>query len=296
MNHYYRKVLSFLDQYGITDAVISNGANHPKLKFSYHGTKHSLTLQGSKSAHETNILAMKKQDIRRLIGNHSDQLPSHEKRKLEDMMPEPFNNIPGLNNIKPIIQLDKSASIGRVACYYNSKTNTYNLRFAIPPNILVESGLLSNPYQIKITSEYDYEICKGRNGKRIKDDGRVSIQLKGNITAFGASKAEFVCVDGVILVHLPKENRVEISPEKSELMKLVNHERKPKELKIIQVIEPVTQIIPEKQSLTVLQPLINATYIKKILDQVKEIEKSTSYRILRTKDSDNLVFIAPRIE
>lgn len=198
---------------------------------------------------------MKKQDIRRELGNPPENIRSYEKRKLEDMITQPtaqpFN---GLVLAKPNIvttTAKQPVSHGSVACYKNG--SNYSVRFCIPTDILTESKLVGNQYKIKSTSQYDWEIFAATKGKKLNQNGFASFIIKDNYTQFGASSAEFICVDGTILVHLNKEN-------------------------------------------IKLPYIIDINYIKKVLDQIRNIEKTTPYRLMKTKEEGKWTFSAPRIE
>ena len=124
-----------------------------------------------------------------------------------------------------------------------------------------------------------------------------------NYTQFGASSAEFICVDGTILVHLNKENIKLIDLDKSTQLKKARSFQG-KENKIKEVTEVNATLLPwaaltPTSTLEVknnLPNIIDINYIKKVLDQIRNIEKTTPYRLMKTKEEGKWTFSAPRIE
>src|SRR6266851_4034938 len=90
-NPYHRAVVRYLREEYSVDPVLHGGTNHPYVTFPYGGRVHRVTLHNSSA--ETDILAIKIADIRRVLGSPPPKA-INVKRKLEEMMPEPFNPIP----------------------------------------------------------------------------------------------------------------------------------------------------------------------------------------------------------
>ena len=72
MTHFMKYHGGILDYrrktYGVDDALIFNGAKHPRVRFTYAGKTLSLTVQSAHSNLGRSTLEMKKRDIRKLLG------------------------------------------------------------------------------------------------------------------------------------------------------------------------------------------------------------------------------------
>lgn len=312
MIEYHRKIIDFIKKtYGIrrTDIDYVSGSKHPRIEFNYGGMRRIVVLHHNEK-HDDAFYG-KRQEIIRYLGKPSTIIESKPKRSLDEMtaelQPQLFNPLP--------LSPPKSEEIGGVALYRQTAT-TKSLRFKIPETILKK--FTHRHFRIKSIGKYNWEIIPSIDGHMLNATNQViSINPAdyGDLSIFGMSNAEYLYIDGTILVALNPTSIKLINPIYAERAKLsrravgVPAAQQPRPVKpqsAAQQPRPVVGPPPvepqprpiEPQSAAAPQPTAHFTseHMHQVLEQVREIERNTPYRLRRIDESGKLIFVAPRIE
>jgi hypothetical protein len=214
---YHSEVLSYLTTiYGVTDAeIIHRGSAHPKLLFTWADKRCHVTLQRDQ-ADNPNLVHMKCQDLRRLLGEPPVQLPTL-KRSLDQMTAELQAKAPptqpGLPfDPAPVFppKLDGKIHAGVVMgyiCRYKSR-----LKFQVPPKLAQQ--MKGQALRIERMSHDSWRLLPfGPESKRQQPQIRLHFKvwefeahkplaLYEKLPLFGPSPAEYLLVNGELLVRL----------------------------------------------------------------------------------------------
>jgi len=211
-SEYRRGIERYLrDTYGVTAIESLPGTNHARLAFEYGGERRVLTLHRNQERTSTNILTMKKQDIRRLLGP-----PLVVEREIEMKTTPTVSAIytPGLNAQRAAVSLAtrEKWTVG-IALYRNGSSGS--LRFLLSLDLVNAFG--PGKCVVEPLGPEDWKIVKSEMGIEPRKwigskDSVVTHTLVpiGNVEPFGRTEAEATIVDGVILVHLPVEGRAKM--------------------------------------------------------------------------------------
>ena len=219
---YRNRVVEYLESgYGVNDtAVYNTDGGHRRLRFTYRGVPHTLTLHDSRDKLSGNALSMKLQDIRRELGDPPPKLAALPKRKLEDMMP-----LTTLGEVAPTL-----AALAPAAAEQPVRADTYAGKVSLlPPTqpgqkprlvIIIPADLYhafnyTGGLTIRRLDDETYEIEPRRGFKSPRFSRTSSIEYPFSVVSkkavnplipfkpYGASPAEMVLVDGNILVTVP---------------------------------------------------------------------------------------------
>lgn len=271
---YRRAVLELLrTDYGVTDATIEPGGNHPKCRFTYGGTERVLTLNVNGTGNFAGAFNLKRQDVRRLLGEPVAQ-PVKLKRTLEEMM--------------PILEARKLESpIARESERYDLKASFYvykdekRLRFFLPPELLkifpVGVGV-----EVSRIDASTWQLLPDPHRARPRVSDKRDFQVLGHelivgLEPFVSSPAHGVMIDGIFLVDVPVETR-----------------RPPP--------RPTARPLPEREAVASRPPAESTAghapdeaYLRNALAAVRRVEAETAYRLVKSKETGAWMFVA-RIE
>lgn len=199
-NPYHRAVIRHLRERYDVHPKVHHGGKHLSLAFDYDGRPRRLTLSVSPS--DGNTLRVKLRDIRRELG------PPMEKT----MIGAPFNQIPlhtiTAHNSRPTPS--EASARGSVACYASNKCLSFSFPTEIKDCLDVTKG---------------YGVTRHGDGWEIRPGGNCTVRpnmtkTRWKITAsaassglspagwFDATTADYLAVDGVLLVSLVGPPRV----------------------------------------------------------------------------------------
>jgi hypothetical protein len=210
MNPYHRAVRRWLrNEYGVSPKV-QYGTNHPYLTFDYGGRARRVTLHND--SRETNVLAMKKRDIRRELGTPPERTTPPQ-RRMEDMMPELAHDVGHHVEVTAVSIPSNDKPNAKVALYHGEGDKGYRVKIMIRDDAVVKKfgGTLS-------TQRLDDETwvvrpsttARAKFRREGKEWQTVTAMMPGEHALFGASPAEAVEIDGTITVHCPIATRVKL--------------------------------------------------------------------------------------
>lgn len=271
IREYRGEVLAYLrDAYGVTNAEITPGGSHPKLRFTYGGRPHVLTMNNT--VQSSTAVAMKKQDIRRELGAEPE-LP--EQRK---------------TNMNSVVNIDSKASRPRSVDVRVSRTRAY-LEVTIPdaarglvgwgPDVrLCVEPMGSDMWSVRLGARGTRGLSSLiTNGPRTFARFRAPMELFRGLPLFGASPAEAVASDGNRIVALrgPTVPLRQISRKKRSDAAVDDAPPVPLEAAAEEIPATAPAIDPEA-----------------CLRMIQAIESSGPYRLVKLADG-GWVFRAPTI-
>lgn len=308
INPIVREVRRFLrDEYGVTETELSQGGGgHPRLAFDYGGTPHKITLPNP--GHDRGLAgSFKFQDIRRLLGPPTRSVAQHEKRRLDDMMPEPV-----AIEARPMGTLGEAARIvnkpDAIGAHPRTADKVYRGSLAVyitpsaPDRTRLKVNICNDLYTafshtgalriIRVDADtFQIEPYSGAGRKtpcfhREGNGWGFAIEKLVPVEegAYGASPAEMILVDGSIVARVL---------ERRPAGKPVPRRTKP-------VAEtPPTPTVKVNPVLAAPPPSIHLeTEMRNALATIRRVEAATPYRLIRVKDDEggHWAFSAPRIE
>lgn len=277
----HREVLRYLrEDYGVADAALANGTNHPRIEFTYAGERRTLTVHGPGDNHRSlggnNLIHMKKQDIRRLLGPPPERATVDNKRKLEDMMP-PFNAPRIVSSTGPV-EPAQDIYHGHAAVYTNGP-----MRFFVPTALaetFFDVGMRAAPFgdcTWKISRD---PLSKNHVSRRLCRAGEHELNAPVSTETFGISPVEYYRNgDDDILAYVPLATRM-------PLKKVKLHARG--------AVEAPTAA-PQSASAPVpaMQQLGSETdHMRECLAIIRRVEADTPFRLVRGKESGIWRFVA----
>lgn len=282
---YHRRVAAYLrDEYGVADVeMLPAAGDHFRLRFTYAGREHALTLHGSRAKLGGNALAMKRQDIRHLLGPPPPRAEARARRRLEDMMPtlearslEPLSSYP---RPEPV------TGAGTVALYRNGGAYPPALRFTLPPEAAdrfgtadpVTVGGRPGEWVVEHAAAGRSQIKHGANGWYLN---RTDPALSGGVAPFGAVPAEVEATAERLTIRTawpPAAARVRKTRARPTSDTNIHH------------AAGALEVAP-------VQPAVDEAFIRDTLAAVRRVEAATPYRLVRLRDGAGIAFQAPRIE
>ena len=224
---YRNRVVEYLESgYGVNDAAVySTDGGHRRLRFTYRGVPHTLTLHDSRAKLAGSALNMKLQDIRRELGDPPPKPAAPLKRKLEDMMP-----LATLGEVAPTLAALASAAAeqpvradtyaGKVSLLRPTKPDKNPRLVVTIPADLYHAFDYPGGLAVRRLDDETYEIEPRRGFKSPRFFKKtnsaenlfdvVSEKAVNPLTPFepyGASPAEMILVDERILVTVPVATR-----------------------------------------------------------------------------------------
>lgn len=284
--NYKRKILRCLaEEYNIHDARFLDTDHHSAVTFTHDGRSHQVTLHklnGSQLRRESNLISMKLQDIRRVLGPSIHQ-PAKQKpqRSLKQMIKEvtTLAENSGLLPTRPP-QMSQSVFVCRMSLLLTGR-RTHQLLFRLPDQAI---AALSNRIDLKYKPPWTWELASQLHGKLSVGKRGIVISTKAvptDKTLFGMSSAECLVSKGVVIVNLDPNNRKPIN---------VNKQRK--NTGLIPHISP-TQLQEQAQDLQPAQSQPTATISTmrslciEALSLLRKVEAETPFRLVRVRQSDN---------
>jgi hypothetical protein len=313
LNSYHRAIVGYLaDAYGVEDAEIASSDSrntHPVLTFTYAGEPRRMQVHSSGGTHNRdplNLLALKKQDLRRMLGPlpppalypgakitvvhpRPDQEivimePNQESPAVEA---KPFNPLPLLPAAAPDQDKARSWQVG-IAIYAVNQERV-SLRFMLPDDLVAAWGTPSHVAAEQIGDE-DWRITRAGivHGKPLKpytgSTGYIVQLAVPAVRCFGRSQAEAVIVVGdSLLVHAPLADRRWSQTAPRFKPEQVAHSAETKK-----------ETAPPTQE--VVGGTVTAEAMRACLEEIRRIERSCPYRLVRVAETKAWVFSAPRIE
>jgi hypothetical protein len=288
LSSYHRKILDTLKHdYGVVPRI-EEGGNHPALVFTYCGQPHRITMHND--GHESDILKIKLQDIRRTLGpaKTNGQTP---KRTMENLMSDLVreareaghdSSISTTNPVKDI------HAVGAMAGYQANNTDNPRLRFFIPSEIvkpfLLRLGLVAPVYvNMGRKGTRDWEISFNPNGTgrgvTLRTNGpRYSIDagvlISEGLDCFGTTPADYVLIGTTILVALKAD---QLRPVQLGNSQVLSRNMKKETTKPEAVAAPT----PPKQ---VHHKIPTDDEMQRALFTIRSVEEQTPFRLTKIRD------------
>jgi hypothetical protein len=201
-NPYHRAVRRWLrSEYGVSP-TIRHGPNHAHLTFEYNGSTRRVTLHNDSRG--TDVLAMKKRDIRRELGAPPGRTTA-PRRKMEDVMTEPASNV--LSTSAP----SSNGTNARLALYRNGEESC-RVKVTLRDDVADRLGGGVSTQRLDDETWVLRASVKSKARFRRESAGWQSVTgvMPGEHLPFGSSPAEAVAIDGAITVHCPTATRVRL--------------------------------------------------------------------------------------
>lgn len=199
------------DDYRVDDLAFSTGGRHPRCTFVYRDRRVNATLHrvAGDAAKENNLLAIKLQDIRRLLGDPPPKPNGREKRTLTQMTEELHTRAAPLLACAEIAGVPIAAGqeadhryTGHLARYAGRAPR---LRFKLPPAAAAEWDNEGGCFTVTRLASRSWVLCRAAAGKARCKDGTVNCMDPAAWTGlppFGQTKAEYLCDGDAVLCTL----------------------------------------------------------------------------------------------
>lgn len=293
MNWYEKELTYFLHQeYQIRQTAITliHKTNHDQMRFLYNGKPRLITIHRQvNGVGQTKILDLKKQDIRRLLGNPPVK-PDKEKRSLEEMTTElQTKAIADPNIFKEIKHEQKHHAY--IACYKHNKTASRMILKFVVPDFLVKPSFLDISMSINYYDDETWEIKKGNSLKDVKfrpSDRKGYYHIFSHAiprslkTPFGISPAEIEIIDNSLIIYSRIGTRDAVRPH---IMAKQN-----KVLLTSRIPNKATNLKSKNAPEILITPsnivLNNLTeQMKKILSDINHLENTSGYKLIKVKET-----------
>lgn len=267
---YQRDVFRYLrDAYGVDGLKWKHGTNHPGLRFEYRGRPYTITLQNVRTS-ERSTFKLKQRDLRNLLGPP----PTPHKETitvLDTNITEPEQSIVETESaLKPTV-----AATGTAGAYrFNDLYRRCQLRLFLP-NTVIAAFNHTGGVDIERLGDEDWAISISRNKTPVIKKNRLIGGL-WDLTPFGVSPAEYVFVDGKIMVHVPIASRVGVRRHNDG----------------VTTTEVKVEVKPVKARDA--YDRLDVAWIRNVLESIRRIETETEHRLERSADG-RWAFVA-RIE
>lgn len=301
MNEYHRTIVDFLRGHGARDVRLVPGGRHPHVTFTFRDKGFNLAVHGNLPGH-TDAAIIKVRELQKMLGEPDVAAP-REPRRLDDMTPR-------ANGLAPPVMMGNAAM-------YSGKGQKMRLRL-FPPVDVVET-LGDGAIRVERMAHDTWLLSRGAgtkpafrvDGKKHQLDAGYAEELtRGYPTPFGASPAEYVAVDGKVMVRLLVDR---IKPVEV---------RRPKGSKIGKSGYPLWMENTAAEAIQVrdVEPKMGASVAtlaagadeqrtasgarwveptmpdpRAVLAAISKIETATPYRLVRLKDSGAWAWQAPTI-
>jgi len=297
---YHSQVLDYLSTtYGIHDASITHrGGSHPKLVFTYADKRFSATLQRD-CPDNLNLVHMKQQDLRRLLGTPPDRAeisPPAQKRSLEQMTADLSQAAAPLQALNPspadtatlMAKPPSKPLMGKMARYKD------RVKFVVP--LKAATALKGRGLLVERLSPDSWKLCLHPNLARkepmihwYKNQWQVEpsrpLALYEDLPVFGPSPAEYLIVDDEVMVRLLTDQLQPLGTGRGGHCRPAPSTPKP----------PMVQSAPVDELVGL--PL---DAMHKCLVEIRRIEQLSLYRLVKLASKDDSgerwVFRAPLIE
>ena len=279
-----REVRTYLrDHYGVREATLSQGGGgHPRLTFEHGGKRRVLTLPNP--GMDRGLAAqLKFQDIRRLLGPPTDAPTPREKRRLEDMMPEPIAmaakplGTPGEAARVMPAETEPQPRAYRGTCSLTiSPSSPGNTRFRICiPDDLYRAFGHRGPVEFRVLGDDTIQVSahpdRGRKTPCFNRSGRLWMTIKEKLfpvdaLLFGSSPSEMILVDGSIVARIIEKHPV----------------RERAEPPVDAGSKPAAPTIEQKVTKTIGHMTGDpASEMRDLLRRITAVEAASPYRLLR---------------
>jgi hypothetical protein len=323
LNSYHRAIVGYLaDIYGVGDAKIvppgTRGQSHPVLAFTYAGEPRQMQVHASGGTHNRdplNLLALKKQDLRRMLGPAPSSIQPRSDQEIVTVEPnqdspameaKPFNPLP-LSSSRP--KPSRSWEVGIAA--YEMTHDKVNLRLFLPADLIEAWGDVPGCV-IERIGEEDWRIRKDRYSERKprlhKSQKDYALQQPSPAErCFGRSPAEAVIVDDSLLIHASLADRrwsqavVHFKPEEPALTRSLEREveREGHFAGLSAGPDRHDPIKPTDKQVAIhprVAIAITTEAMRACLEEIRRIERSCPYRLVKIAETKAWAFSAPRIE
>ena len=303
-----RDVLALLrTEYVVADAHLESGGKHPKVCFTYGGHPYVTPYPLSPHSDWQSAFNRKRQDLRRMLGPPPDLPPVDERTVLwEKPKPEPrkelsmsqssssLGTLADVMPSKPTTSAQRAAYVGR--CSLLAPTPTVlnpRLVFSIPHALYRAFGHGGAVTITRVDDEiFEIEPRPGFKSPRFfRVNGEVyavitekTVVAKPDTVYWGASPAEFLLVDGHLLVTVPVATRRQIRGWRRHDAPVVTPPP----------TAPAATPLPAATAPSSTSPF-DAAVMRSILESVRQIEAETPYRLVKTV-SGAWAFRAPTID
>jgi hypothetical protein len=293
MSQYHREVIKFLEGWGAGPSrpyyERNSQTGHPKIWFEWKGEKKYVTVATTPG--DINVIHATIRQLKNMLGDPIISA-TKPKRSLQSMTDELNGNIQnGTPKASPVVEKimadvfhkhingETKMSIGQIALY-KADIGDFQIRFYIPSNISEEAKLINERIKIRRTDKFMWEIYRSTDGRLFRG-GEFSIrekELYEGFKIFGRSPAEYLVVDGVVLVQLIEESIAPVI------------ERKASERRVQKTEETISS-----NKLVDLPAPNYLTKMEQLLKSLEEIESNTFYTLKKDSTTKEWVFSAPAI-
>lgn len=302
------------DDYRVDALRFDDGSQHPYCAFEYSGRRFRVTLNNlaGRKSDNGNLLAMKLQDIRRLLGTPppAGEDAGRERKTLTQMTEQLNADAAPLLLTRPVDNVDRPAvgapasvhGVGRVARYAGTWPR---LRFELPAAVADAWGAEGKKYRVRRTAPRTWEIVtcladaksRGKISANALNAGDPSL-WRDEPEPWGNTPAEYLLVDGTVLCTLARGPLPSVDAEAGRALAAKRTaKRRQRPTADAEVAAPQEVPSPVAAPQEIAPP--TRVEIAACLAGLRRIEAETPYRLvkLRSKDgAERWVFDAGRIE
>lgn len=193
MNEYHRTIVDFLRGHGARDVRVVPGGRHPHVDFVFRDKAFNLAVHRDPPGY-SDAAIIKVKELKVMLGE-ADIVAPREARRLDNMTPMPTMNAP-------------PASMGSIAMY-GDNLGKLRLRFFPPEDAIALLGRAAIITERMARDTWLLSTGTGArptfrtDGKKFQlDSGNAQELTRGYDTPFGVTPAEYVAVDGKVMVRL----------------------------------------------------------------------------------------------